>query len=301
MSIQSEKFKGTKNPRRERLKAFKKYMKTSSYNPHPNAAYHLGEGRVGAGGIPSMDELTDEQWALVAPLLPAMNTPRQAVGVLRPFPQGCFEIDKLRDRETPTYPPLDSSTGSELDARNAKHGRPAANARKVLNGILFYIRNALTWADIPPEYPSYITLFRRYHEWSDSGVLEQVIFALTRHLGERSGLDYEKALSTKTLSFHQQDGTLTIYLPPQYSEYWMQPTASLLLMWMVTRTLELYGEAYRRACKQRNTDRLPGQPGPRKSRPQFVEVVVGPNPHKKKVDKPNLAHERMEFMDRMSR
>jgi hypothetical protein len=28
---------------------------------------------------------------------------------------------------------------------------------------------------ILPEYPSYVTLFRRYHEWDESGVLQQVI------------------------------------------------------------------------------------------------------------------------------
>ncbi len=148
-----------RNARRERIKAFKKYS------------------RQGWTEVPRMDELTDEQWALVQPYLPLENS----------------------------------------------HGRPEQDARKVLNGILFYIRNALTWANIPPDYPSYVTLFRRYHKWMECGVLEKVIYALTRHLSKTSGLDYEEALRSKQLSFHQQDGALTIYLPPEYGSYWMQP------------------------------------------------------------------------------
>jgi transposase len=188
------------------------------------------------------------------------------------------------------------------------HGRPSQDARKVLNGILFYIRNALTWANIPPDYPSYVTLFRRYHKWMESGVLEQVINALTRHLSKTSGLDYEEALRNKTLSFHQQNGTLTIYLPQEYASYWMQPTATLLLMWLVTCTLNIYTEAYRRSCKEQHVDRLLDQEGPRKVRPRSVEVVVAPNPakvgsnpDKKMVEKPNFHRDRLEFLDRVSR
>ncbi len=161
--------------------------------------------------------------------------------------------------------------------RIRQRGRPAKNARKVLNGILFYIRNAFTWANIPPDYPHYSILYRHYRQWSKNGVLEQVIFALTRHLAKCSGLKYEDALHNHQLSFRQKGGTFTIYLPQEYSIYWMQPTAALFIMWLVVDTVEMYGEAYRRACKDLQVDRLLGQHGPRKVRPNEVEIVVGPN------------------------
>lgn len=203
-----------------------------------------------------MDELTDEQWALVEPMLPRMNIHRQA-GVLR------------RAQESPTQAVPEPVEG---------YGWPAKDARKVLNGILFYIRNALTWANIPPDYPSYVTLFRRYHEWKESGVLQEVIYALTRHMCDCSGLRYEEALRSHKLSYRMKDGSLIIYLPEEYSTYWMQPTATLLLMWMVTASINVYGEMYRRDCKQKGVDRLPGRAGPRKVRPVSVEVVVGKAP-----------------------
>ena len=83
-------------------------------NNHAQMRAFYGDGD---GGIPLLDELTDEQWRLVAPLV----TPEE------------------------------------------KRGRPPADTRRVLDGVLHTIRHALTWAEVPPEYPSYVTLFRRYH------------------------------------------------------------------------------------------------------------------------------------------
>jgi len=184
--------------------------------------------RAGDIIIPRMDELTDEQWELVAPLVEVA----------------------------------------------AGKGRPREETRRVLNGVLYAIRNALTWANTPPEYPSYVTLFRRYHEWLGSGVLEQVIFALTGHLEQASGLDYRDALASKALHYEQNDGILTIHLPPEYSEYWMQPTAALLLMWMVNKALGVYTGVYRQACRERQAVRLNDMAGPRQVRP--LEVVIVP-------------------------
>lgn len=307
MSIISEKYKSIKKPRRE-PPSVPPNIGPPSFPPNfTKLGGRRSLGGWGPGTIPTMEELTDDQWELVAPLVNESRTElvegsqpgvRQAHPPAFTFPEpveGLFP--ELVNREAARSLPV----GSRWEGTKKKCGRPRADARRVLNGVLYAIRNALTWANIPPEYPSYVTLFRRYHEWLESGVLEQVIYTLTRHLGQVSGLDYEKALGTRRLSFHQQDGILTLYLPQEYSEYWMQPTAALLLMWLVARTLGIYAEAYRRACKEQRLQRLPDQAGPRKSRPREVVIIVGENPEKLKVDKPDLARERMEFMDRMGR
>lgn len=182
----------------------------------------------GDGGIPQLDELTDEQWRLVAPLV----TPEE------------------------------------------KRGRPPASTRRVLNGVLYTIRHALTWAEVPPEYPSYVTLFRRYHEWCESGALQLVINTLRDQLGERSGLPFEQAMREKRVTFRQEGDVLRIHLPAAYGEYWMQPTAVVVLMWVVTRSLEIYRERYRLQCRRAGVSRLAGQAGPRKARPREVVWVV---------------------------
>jgi hypothetical protein len=80
----------------------------------------------------------------------------------------------------------------------------------------------------------------------------------------------------KRIRYEQTGETLTFRLPAEYGRYWMQPTAVLILMWIVTRALEVYRQRYRLQCQQAGVSRVPGQAGPRKSRPREVvwEVEV---------------------------
>lgn len=260
--------------------------------------------------LPRMDELTDEQWSLVQPLLHVEEPPK-------PFdPLDLPEFDCFAPSARSGHRPSASldiphpvrnmgrgSRGSGIAEGGAKRGRPAHDDRLVLNGILFYIRNALTWINIPSEYPSYVTCFRRYHEWCESGALEKVVFELTRHMEAVSGLEFIDAWKSRRLSLHNENGILTIYLPKEYSTYWMQPTAVLMLMWMYTRTMDAYREAYRRVCKETKRDRLVGEQGTRSIRPRIVEWVVGVNPHvvKQTIDREKLDRERLEFLERMAK
>jgi transposase len=70
----------------------------------------------------------DDQWELIAPLLPAHNT----------------------------------------------RGRPRADDRRTLNGILWVLRSGARWKDLPKEYGSCSTCHRRFQEWQDQGVWEQI-------------------------------------------------------------------------------------------------------------------------------
>ncbi len=92
-------------------------------------------------------ELTDEQWAMLGPLIP--EAPRR-------------EDDK---------------------------GRPRRQFREVLEGIYWVLRTGAQWADLPECYPPYQTCHRRFQEWVQSGVLQQVLEALARDLEQRGTLD----------------------------------------------------------------------------------------------------------------
>ena len=73
-------------------------------------------------------ELTDAQWTLIAPLLPAP----------------------------------------------ARTGRPRANDRQTLEGILYVLRNSCRWHDLPERYGDPVTCWRRYVQWERAGVWEKV-------------------------------------------------------------------------------------------------------------------------------
>jgi transposase len=90
-------------------------------------------------------ELTDEQWALLAPLLP---------------------------------PP-------------ARTGRPRADDRKTLNGIIYVLATGCRWQDIPPRYGSGKTCWHRLRRWQREGVWDRLWQALLGTLGQHQRLDWE--------------------------------------------------------------------------------------------------------------
>jgi transposase len=60
-----------------------------------------------------------------------------------------------------------------LPARN-REGRPRADDRRTLEGILYTLRTGAPWSDLPSEYGSPVTCWRRLAEWEASGVWERV-------------------------------------------------------------------------------------------------------------------------------
>jgi transposase len=68
-------------------------------------------------------------------------------------------------------------------------GRPRANDRRTLNGILYLLRTGCRWKDLPERYPSRATCHRRFQWLVRSGALESILWALAQDLKERGGLD----------------------------------------------------------------------------------------------------------------
>jgi transposase len=57
-------------------------------------------------------------------------------------------------------------------------GRPRADDRMVLNGILYVLTTGCRWMDMPLEYGSYKTAWRRIKRWQDEGVWYRILRAL---------------------------------------------------------------------------------------------------------------------------
>ncbi len=89
-------------------------------------------------------ELTDEQWTVIAPLLPP----------------------------------------------KARTGRPRADDRSTLNGILWVLRTGARWADLPRRYGAPSTCHLRLQTWQAHGVWERIWRALLSKLDERSHIDW---------------------------------------------------------------------------------------------------------------
>ena len=70
----------------------------------------------------------------------------------------------------------------------AKGGRPWADDRATLEGILWVLRTGARWRDLPPWYPSPATCWRRLALYEQLGVWDGIWRKLLRRLDRRKRL-----------------------------------------------------------------------------------------------------------------
>jgi transposase len=58
-------------------------------------------------------------------------------------------------------------------------GKPRVDDRRVISGILHRYREGLRWRAIPAEYGPRTTLFNRFDRWSERGLWQQLLAALS--------------------------------------------------------------------------------------------------------------------------
>src|SRR5436190_7244513 len=77
-------------------------------------------------------------------------------------------------------------------------GRPRADDRQCLEGILWLLRTGSPWQAIPGDLPSGSTCWRRLQEWAGEGILEEIHAFLIEELDERGALDFDELLADAT-------------------------------------------------------------------------------------------------------
>lgn len=58
--------------------------------------------------------------------------------------------------------------------KTTRRGRPACDWRKSIEGIIWVLRTGARWRDLPPEYPSASTCWRRLQELEAAGVWKRI-------------------------------------------------------------------------------------------------------------------------------
>jgi transposase len=79
-----------------------------------------------------------------------------------------------------------------------KGGRPRADDRDCLEGILWLIRNGARWQDIPVDLPSGSTCWRRLQEWAGEDILPQIHAIVIDELNDLGAIDLEELLGDAT-------------------------------------------------------------------------------------------------------
>lgn len=74
-----------------------------------------------------------------------------------------------------------------------KRGRPRADDRQVLNGILYVLRTGIPWNDLPERYGDDSTCHRRLAAWEADGTWERIWQAFLSTLDEQGKLEWAQA------------------------------------------------------------------------------------------------------------
>jgi transposase len=72
-------------------------------------------------------------------------------------------------------------------------GRPPADDRQVLEGILWILRSGARWCDLPEEFPSPSTCWRRLRDWEEQEVWLEIWRAFLSELNERQQLKWSES------------------------------------------------------------------------------------------------------------
>jgi transposase/quinol monooxygenase YgiN len=72
-------------------------------------------------------------------------------------------------------------------------GRPRADDRRTLEGILYVLRTGCRWHDLPAAYGSAVTCWRRFTQWEADGTWEQVWHELLGTLDTQGKLAWAQA------------------------------------------------------------------------------------------------------------
>ena len=97
--------------------------------------------------------------------------------------------DKLWDRVRPLLP---------ARRPQPKGGRPWADDRECLEGVLWVLRSGARWRDLPVDLPSPSTCWRRLQEWAGEGCLDDIQAAVLEELDARGRIDWSQLVADAT-------------------------------------------------------------------------------------------------------
>lgn len=76
-----------------------------------------------------------------------------------------------------------------IEARRG--GRPRADDRLRLNGILWVLCSGAAWRDMPERFGPWSTVYQRFRDWRNRGVFDQLLKRLHIRLNEQGLIDLD--------------------------------------------------------------------------------------------------------------
>ena len=95
-----------------------------------------------------------------------------------------------------------------------KEGRPAADWRKALNGIIYRMRSGCQWDQLPSRFGPKSTVHDWFQRWNRDGVMERIWAALVSECEELGGVSWEWQSADGAMGKARFGGTKSVPTPP---------------------------------------------------------------------------------------
>ena len=86
-----------------------------------------------------------------------------------------------------------------LPPQKPKTGRPNAEHRRMLNGMLWILRTGAAWRDLPERYGPWRSVASRFYRWREGGVWDRALSALQVQADAEERLDLDAHLVDATI------------------------------------------------------------------------------------------------------
>lgn len=88
----------------------------------------------------------------------------------------------------------------------AHTGRPRADGRMTINGILYVLMSGCRWMDTPSRYGSWKTVWERHKKWSEKGVWKKIMDLLVSHGYSNGSIHIDDDLSVDSSTVTAKKG-----------------------------------------------------------------------------------------------
>ena len=106
-------------------------------------------------------------------------------------------LDAMWERVRPLLPARSPSP---------KGGRPFADDKACFAGVVYALRNGIRWNDMPDQFPSGVTCWRRHRDWTAAGVWDRVWQLVIEELVAAGEVDASELVIDATFAESRKGG-----------------------------------------------------------------------------------------------
>ena len=96
-----------------------------------------------------------------------------------------------------------------MPVASAKGGRPFRDHRAVVEGIVWRYRTGCPWRDLPTEFGSWKTVWRRHDQYSKDGTWDQIFAVVLAAATDADLIDWAVSVDSTVNRAHQHGTNLT--------------------------------------------------------------------------------------------